>query len=487
MAVAVILIACVGSANAAQGETTGEPKRVLVVTGQDYPGHEWRKTAPVLSAALAADPRLHVTVTEDPGALAASLDAYDVVVLHFMNWEQPDPGPTARANLERFVAQGKGLCLVHFACGAFQAWPEFRNLAGRVWDPKLRGHDPHGKFRVDIAPAAHAVTEGLEPFETTDELYTCLVGDRPIEVLATARSVVDGKDYPMAFAFAYGQGRVFHSPLGHDVPALARPAVGELFRRGCAWAAGLSPAWRPRHVLLIAGDDSHGEGAHRHTDGVRLLKECLDSAGNVAHVTTETALHGWPEDPAALDKADCIVVYSDGFEGHPLFSTPERKDRIRTLLQKGVGLVCLHYAVAPPRNAEDQHLFLEWLGGYYEEGYSKNPVSETQVLPATTDHAICRGVTPYRALEEFYYRIRFDEAGFPTTPIVAGLLPPEAPNRETIAWARTRNDGGRSFGFTGGHFHASWRVDAIRKMVLNAILWTAGVPVPTDGVVSMVK
>jgi type 1 glutamine amidotransferase len=245
MLAVLIAFACAGIGYAAPEASAPKAKRVLIVTGQDYSGHEWRKTAPVLSADLAADSRLQVTTTEDPGTLATPLDAYDVVVLHFMNWEQPDPGPTARANLQRFVEQGKGLCLVHFACGAFQAWPEFRNIAGRVWDPKVRPHDPYGKFRVEIAPTVHPITTGLKPFETTDELYTCLVGDRPIEVLATARSSVDGKDYPMAFVFTCGQGRVFHSPLGHDAAAFSNPPVAELLRRGCAWAAGLDPVAKP--------------------------------------------------------------------------------------------------------------------------------------------------------------------------------------------------------------------------------------------------
>lgn len=217
-------------------------KRILIVTGQDYPGHLWRETAPVLAKGIAADTRLNVEISEDPAFLASpDLHRFDAVVLHFMNWEQPDPGEEARANLKRFVEDGKGLCLVHFACGAFQAWPEFSNLAGRIWDPKLRGHDPFGTFRVDIVDKEHPVTKGLESFETTDELYTCLAGDRPINILASARSVVDNKDYPMAFVFTYGKGRVFHSPLGHDAAALANPPVAELFRRGAAWVAGLEP------------------------------------------------------------------------------------------------------------------------------------------------------------------------------------------------------------------------------------------------------
>lgn len=239
----MVLAAGITSALAMAQDKTGEKaiiKSVLLVTGQDYPGHKWRETAPVLAELLRADGRLRVTVTEDPKSLASpDLGQYDAIVLHFMNWEQPDPGPDARANLKRFVESGKGLMLVHFACGAFQEWPEFKELAGRVWDPKLRGHDPFGTFRVDIVNTTHPITKGLAAFDTTDELYTCLAGDRPVELLATAKSKVDGKDYPMAFSFMYGKGRVFHCPLGHDAGAFQNRGAAELMRRGCAWAAGL--------------------------------------------------------------------------------------------------------------------------------------------------------------------------------------------------------------------------------------------------------
>ncbi|HNU98575.1 MAG: ThuA domain-containing protein [Verrucomicrobia bacterium] len=219
----------------------GSKKRVLLVTGVDYPGHPWRETAPALVTMLHQDPRLAVTVIEDPHLLdSPSVHTYDTVLLHFMNWEVPAPGQAARTNLRNFVEAGKGLMLVHFACGAWLDWPEFRNLAGRVWDPKLRAHDPRGPFTVRIMDTEHPITAGLEDFEIDDELYTCLAGDAPIRVLATARSKVDHIDYPMAFVLNYGKGRVFHSVLGHDAKALAAPGVGDLFRRGCAWTAGLN-------------------------------------------------------------------------------------------------------------------------------------------------------------------------------------------------------------------------------------------------------
>jgi len=58
---------------------------------------------------------------------------------------------------------------------------------------------------------------------------------------------------------------------------------------------------------------------------------------------------------------------------------------------------------------------------------------------------------------------------------------------ETMMWAVERNDGGRGFGFTGGHFHDNWRNDDFRKVVLNALLWVAKVGVPPSGVQSTVS
>ncbi len=219
-----------------------KPIQVLLVTGVDYPGHKWQLTAPALAVQLRRDPRMDARVVDDPHFLdSAAIHRYDVIVVHFMNWKEPDPGDAARANLKRFVEGGKGMVMVHFACGAFLDWPEFVNLAGRVWNPKLRGHDPRGPFKVEIVQPDHPIMKGLQSFETDDELYTGLDGNVPIEVLAKATSKVDQKDHPMAFVLNVGKGRVFHSPLGHDVKAFAPDAVGELFRRGTAWAAGKTP------------------------------------------------------------------------------------------------------------------------------------------------------------------------------------------------------------------------------------------------------
>jgi type 1 glutamine amidotransferase len=57
---------------------------------------------------------------------------------------------------------------------------------------------------------------------------------------------------------------------------------------------------------------------------------------------------------------------------------------------------------------------------------------------------------------------------------------------EHVMWALDRPDGGRGFGFTGGHSHRNWANDDFRKIVLNALLWVARADVPPKGVESTV-
>ena len=217
--------------------------RVLVVTGIDDSGHHWKETAPAIRKVLEQDKRFDVRIVEDPEFLASPAVAdYDVIFLHFST-ENHKPfarEKQIRENLANLVKQGKGLVVFHFACGAFEDWPEYANLVGKVWDRKTT-HDPRGPFQVQIVQKDHPITRGMKDFQADDELYICLTGERPVEVLATAHSKITNKDHPMAFVFEYGKGRVFHTPLGHDVRAIEMPGVAELIRRGCLWTAGKLP------------------------------------------------------------------------------------------------------------------------------------------------------------------------------------------------------------------------------------------------------
>jgi type 1 glutamine amidotransferase len=214
--------------------------RVLIVANVD-PWHDGKKTAPVVQAKLEEDPRIDATIIEDPEFLASPLIAdYDVVLLEFYNPQPLRHQARAQANLAKFVEQGKGLVVLHFSCGAFATWPEYADLAGRVWDRK-NTHDPRGPYQVKIVDRQHPITRGMGDFEADDELYICLTGDKKMDVLATAKSKMNGKDYPMALVMPYGRGRVFNTPLGHDGKAIAMPGVAKLLQRGVLWAAGREP------------------------------------------------------------------------------------------------------------------------------------------------------------------------------------------------------------------------------------------------------
>jgi uncharacterized protein len=240
---AMLLSLCFAATALAPATDAAPPKpaRVLIVTGVDYVGHLWKETAPALRTALERDKRIEARIVEDPEFLASPVVAdYDVILLHLKNYEPLVRAAQVRENLVKLVKQGKGLVLIHFACGAFEDWPEFADLAGKVWDRKTT-HDPRGPFQVDIVVKDHPITRGMANFKADDELYFCLTGQRPVEVLATAHSKVLKKDCPMAFVFSYGKGRVFHTPLGHDVRAIEMPGVVTLLQRGCLWAAGREP------------------------------------------------------------------------------------------------------------------------------------------------------------------------------------------------------------------------------------------------------
>jgi type 1 glutamine amidotransferase len=242
----VWVLALTAAASGFSGPQAGaaeiKPVRVLMITGVDHPGHLWKQTAPALRAVLEKDKRLEVRIVDDAEFLASDVVFdYELLFLHFKNYQPHKRAEKVRANLTRFVDTGGGLVLFHFSCGAFEEWEGFLKLAGRVWDKTKRGHDPRGPFTVRFVDGDHPITKGLDDFEITDELYTCLGGDLPIHLLATARSKIDGQDYPMAFVQTYGRGRVFHTVLGHDLEAIAAPGLDKLLTRACLWAAGQEP------------------------------------------------------------------------------------------------------------------------------------------------------------------------------------------------------------------------------------------------------
>jgi type 1 glutamine amidotransferase len=255
-----------------------------------------------------------------------------------------------------------------------------------------------------------------------------------------------------------------------------------------------------KKILLLAGSASHGSGQHEFNAGCQLLKKCLDA---VPGIKTEIHKNGWPADEKAFEGADAIFIYCDGGGGHP-FHRPERREVIGKLMKRGVGLGCAHYAVEVPKGPTGD-AFLEWIGGYFEPHWSVNPHWDAN-FKSLPEHPITRGVKPFKINDEWYYHMRFREGMKGVTPILTDLPPENTLSRQDgphsgnpavreaikrgepqhVMWAAEREDGGRGFGFTGGHSHKNWGDDNFRKIVLNAILWSAKAEVPANGVESKV-
>lgn len=249
-----------------------------------------------------------------------------------------------------------------------------------------------------------------------------------------------------------------------------------------------------KKIVLVAGAPSHGSGDHEHNAGITLLTRRLQAVDTV--IAANYHDKGWPKDPTAFDNADGIVLYSDGGGRHPFIP---HIDTIDALMEQGVGLMCMHYAVEVPAGRPGEH-WKKWIGGHYESGWSINPHWLLRETTLARDQPMTAGVKPWQATDEWYYNMRFREDEARVIRILQARPDDEARSgstswprgpkdhivkasgrMETIMWAVEREDGGRGVGFTGGHFHRNWANDQQRNLVLNTMLWMAGAQVPGGG------
>lgn len=255
---------------------------------------------------------------------------------------------------------------------------------------------------------------------------------------------------------------------------------------------------KTKRVAMISGTPSHGFGSHEHRAGCILLADALNNSGLDIEANVYTG--GWPADDSVLDYADAIVIYADGGQRHPF---NKHLDRLRQIQNRGIGLACIHYGVEVPQG-DSGEAFRDWIGGYFETNWSVNP-HWTASFDGLPNHPIARGVKPFSINDEWYYHMRFVNELAGVTPILSDLPPADSLSRDDgphsnnkhvraavlerketqhVAWANERVDGGRGFGFTGGHFHWNWGNSDFRKLVLNAIAWTAHADIPADGIPS---
>ena len=280
--------------------------------------------------------------------------------------------------------------------------------------------------------------------------------------------------------------------------------MSTLFGRICGsallafFAFGIVPA--QEKVILIPGPDSHGFGAHAHVAGMKLLADQINK--HIPNLTATVLENGWPRNTSAFDGAAAVIVFSDGGGGSLLARNAKS---IEELVEKGVGVGAIHYAVEVPKGEAGDALS-KAIGGYFEQHWSVNPwyVAEFKEFP---NHPVSRGLKPFRINDEWYYHMRFAPPTDTTkrTDILVCVPPdstrerPDGPhsnnptvraNRgssESLCWVYERNTTtgkGRGFGFTGGHDHWNWGHPVFLRTVLNAIVWVAGAEVPEGGVVT---
>jgi len=261
-----------------------------------------------------------------------------------------------------------------------------------------------------------------------------------------------------------------------------------------------------RKLVMIAGPVSHPPLMHEFKAGSMLLEKRL---AGVSGLKTVLVTNGWPtkmvdgqrvDDNSVFEGADAIFIYSDGGGKH-LALQNNRLEFLRGLMKQGVSLGCAHYAVEVPAGAGGAE-WKSWIGGHYETAFSCNPIWDAE-FTSLPEHPITRGVRPFKTKDEWYFNMRFrdDKAGVkdilvatPSDAVRDGpYVHPKGPyahiqaakgRAETMMWAVERSDGGRGFGFTGGHFHLNWQSEDQRRLILNSLVWLAKLDVPAGGITS---
>ncbi|MFO7617912.1 MAG: ThuA domain-containing protein [Bacteroidales bacterium] len=257
-----------------QAEVTNAPYKALIITGQN--NHNWQGSTPVLKQILENSGLFTADVAQTPGPgedmslFKPAFVDYQVVVLDYTGDDWPAETREAFVN---YVSNGGGVVVYHAADNAFRDWKEFNRIIGlggwanrnETDGPYVRWRDgeivrdttpgrggSHGAqhaFRVTTREPEHPIMSGLPEswLHAQDELYSELRGPAEnLTVLATAwaDSAKGGtaEHEPILMTIQYGQGRVFHTVLGHAMGDSAYPAmecVGFIvtLQRGAEWAA----------------------------------------------------------------------------------------------------------------------------------------------------------------------------------------------------------------------------------------------------------
>lgn len=225
-------------------------------------------------------------------------------------------------------------------------------------------------------------------------------------------------------------------------------------------------------VLLIGKDRDHPPQSHEYMNECRLLAKCLEQNAGIETVVS----NGWPTDPSKTADVGVIVLYTA--MGGNVLSDGKVREQVEAMLDRGVGLVMIHWSTGADDGAAGQWQ-LDHLGGWFGFAFSKIPVVDSTVHQVDADHPINRGWRDFPMRDEYYTDLKFHANAKPLwTAAVNG-------REETVAWTfeRPGPNGGRSFGTVCGHFHDCFKIESFRRGLVNAILWAGKQEVPANGAI----
>jgi type 1 glutamine amidotransferase len=462
-----------------------QPKvKVLFLTGEiDAQYHDWRASTEYLRGVLERSGRFEVKAVERPAGIgAATLAPFDALVLNFngARW-----GASTERAVEEFVRAGKGLASFHgvtygpfygqvfdgkWKAGPDLGWPAYASLIGARWKPENIGHARRHVFEVEWKDRAHPVAAGLaETFTANDELYHKLDLVPEARVLASAFNAAEiggtGKAEPIVWAAPFGKGRTFHMTLGHDLSAISQAGFLTAFARGVEWAAtgAVAPAAQkteaPVRVLAVTGGHSYPAAFYSLFEGYPDIVWSHAASQREAFRAKDLA-----------KRHDTIVLHDMAQD----LEAPLREN-LRAFVEAGKGIVSTHHAIV--NYTAWPWWWQEVVGGKYfdsvlVDGYPKGQYKEGVNFTVTPTkaglaHPVTRDVGPLVVHDEGYKNLWH-------SPQIQVLMEASFEHSDPPqVWVGPSKQA-RVIYIQIGHEESTIRSPGYRKLVRNAILWTAG-------------